>query len=87
MLYLSSNQLSGPIPASLGNLPKLATLYLSSNQLSGPIPASLGNLPKLATLYLAGNQLSGCLPAAWRYIQHNERNDLAQLGLPFCDAP
>ena len=62
-LYLEENQLSGPIPAALGNLNNLTQLILYSNQLSGPIPAELGNLNNLTQLILAGNQLSGTIPS------------------------
>ena len=46
MLYLSSNDLSGSIPAELGQLTNLEQLKLGSNQLSGCIPASLQAIPK-----------------------------------------
>ena len=62
-LSLSSNQLSGPIPAALGQLGRLQGLVLSSNQLSGPIPAELGRLTQLQRLSLSSNQLSGPVPA------------------------
>ena len=58
-LILENNQLSGPIPSSLGNLSNLETLYLHENQLSGPIPPELGNLSNLGGLSLENNQLSG----------------------------
>ena len=62
-LDLSSNQLSGEIPAELANLSNLVDLDLRSNQLSGEIPAELGNLPNLGWLDLGFNQLSGEIPA------------------------
>ena len=49
-LDLSDNQLSGSIPAQLGNLSSLESLYLSFNQLSGSIPKELGNLSSLESL-------------------------------------
>ena len=61
-LDLSSNGLSGSIPAGLGNLTKLTWLNLSFNELSGSIPAELGNLTKLGGLDLGYNQLSGSIP-------------------------
>ena len=62
-LLLDRNQLSGPIPAELGNLTSLTQLVLGENQLSGPIPAELGNLTSLRLLTLKFNQLSGPIPA------------------------
>ena len=63
-LYLNNYQLSGTIPAELGNLGELALLDLSSNELSGSIPSELGNLSNLVLLYLNDNELSGSIPAA-----------------------
>ena len=62
ILSLSNNQLSGEIPAELGNLAYLRNLELGGNQLSGEIPAELGNLAYLESLHLYGNQLSGEIP-------------------------
>ena len=56
------NNLSGSLPASLGNLSNLTTLRLEYNHLSGNIPTDLGKLTNLTHLYLAGNQLSGSIP-------------------------
>ena len=61
-LRLSRNQLSGSIPAELGNLANLEWLNLAHNQLSGPIPAELGNLANLQYLWLYSNELSGPIP-------------------------
>ncbi len=62
-LFLSNTQLSGSIPAELGNLTNLTELFLSYNQLSGSIPAELGDLTNLEQLSLNSNQLSGSIPA------------------------
>ncbi len=62
-LKLDNNQLTGPIPAELGNLAYLQRLRLENNQLSGEIPAALGNLANLQLLYLYHNQLTGEIPA------------------------
>ena len=64
LLLLRDNQLSGTIPAALGNLTNLQGLNLQRNQLSGTIPVALGNLTNLNYLNLRDNQLSGTIPAA-----------------------
>ena len=63
VLDLGFNDLTGPIPAELGDLSSLERLYLYSNQLTGPIPAELGDLSSLEQLYLYSNQLTGNIPA------------------------
>ncbi|CAI7859777.1 unnamed protein product [Closterium sp. NIES-53] len=47
---LAYNQLSGPIPTSIGSLATLTYLDLSSNQLSGPIPEEIGAMLALTRL-------------------------------------
>lgn len=59
-----SLNLSGRIPAELGNLAKLRTLYLNNNELVGSIPDELGNLFNLEQLSLRGNELTGKIPAS-----------------------
>ena len=62
-LYLSSNNLTGSIPAELGDLTSMkGDLFLSSNNLTGNIPAELGNLVNLTRLSLNNNNLSGSIP-------------------------
>ncbi len=75
-LHLSGNQLSGSIPAQLGNLTNLRSLNASGNQLRGSIPAQLGNLTNLRSLNASGNQLSGSIPA-----QLGNLTNLQHLGL------
>ena len=62
-LDLYNNELTGPIPAGLGDLTNLQTLRLHNNQLTGPIPAELGDLTNLQSLTLGSNQLTGPIPA------------------------
>ena len=82
MIQLSQNNLSGPIPVSLGNLTRLETLGLRDNNLSGEIPKELGNLRELRYLYLANNDFSGCIPNRLNTVYES---DLSETGLPFCE--
>ena len=56
-------QLTGEIPAELGQLSQLEQLILGGTQLTGPIPTELGQLSDLRRLSLRGNQLTGPIPA------------------------
>lgn len=55
-------EVSGILPASIGDLTALEYLYLNNNQLASSIPTEIGNLVKLKKLYLHGNLLFGSLP-------------------------
>ena len=61
-IFLTKNNLFGPIPTEIGNLTSLTHLYLYSNQLTGTIPTEIGNLAALTNLELGGNRLSGSIP-------------------------
>ena len=79
-LDLSENELSGAIPAELGDLTFLESLNLSKNQLRGDIPPELGNLSNLRALALFDNNLRGPIPPdvallanlRWLVLSHNE---------------
>ncbi|XP_057785000.1 receptor-like protein 9DC3 [Salvia miltiorrhiza] len=60
---LSSNNFSGSIPDSIGNLNSLRYLNLSHNNIMGHIPASLGNISVLESLDLSSNKLDGRIPS------------------------
>ena len=63
-LFLSDNDLTGPVPKALGNLTNLQSLWLDGNGLTGRIPEALGNLTNLQYLWLSGNELTGPIPEA-----------------------
>ena len=69
-LDLRGNQLTGPIPAELGNLDNLTWLALFDNQLTGAIPSWLGDLSNLEVLYLNDNQLTGPIPPELGTLSH-----------------
>ena len=56
-LNLSSNSLTGALPAALGDLTNLEiAVALGSNPLTGPIPAALGDLTNLRELHLGSQR-------------------------------
>ncbi|KAL0711722.1 hypothetical protein Bca4012_018700 [Brassica carinata] len=59
---LSNNEISGVIPAELGDLPKVNVLNLSHNFLSSSIPSSFSNLKAIESLDLSYNMLHGSIP-------------------------
>ena len=66
-----------------GTPPRVTGLDLYYKDLRGTIPPALANLPHLKQLSLAGNRLTGCIPVGLKRVEHN---DLAELGLPDCEA-
>jgi len=62
-LDLSSNSLSGPIPADISKrLPFITNLDLSYNSFSGEIPEALANCSYLNDISLQHNKLTGTIP-------------------------
>lgn len=59
---LPGNNLTGPIPAVIGQFPSLEVLNLYGNKLSGSIPKEIGSLSFLKQLILDQNQLTGNIP-------------------------
>ena len=63
-LDLRDMNLTGRLPAELGELTHLQVLRLDGNRLTGGIPPELGNLSRLTMLSLDGNRLTGPIPPA-----------------------
>ena len=82
-LRLGAQDLTGPLPAALGQLTQLTALDLRGNALTGDVPDALGTLTRLTALHLAGTRLTGCLPAALAGVA---TTDAAAQGLAACQA-
>lgn len=75
---LSTNQISGSIPTSLGQLEMLTSLNLSHNLLQDKIPYTIGKLTSLVTLDLSDNSLVGTIPESLANVTY-----LTSLNLSF----
>ncbi len=64
-IYLSNDNLTGELSASIGNLEKLQELYLDHNNLKGPLPAELGNLHGLFDFIAKNNRFHGHIPESF----------------------
>ncbi|KAI6694794.1 hypothetical protein NL676_022504 [Syzygium grande] len=68
VLDLSSNMLSGLIPAGVSAIHNLKELLLGGNRFAGQLPADVGLCPHLTTLDFHDNLLAGALPASLRNL-------------------
>ncbi|PWA77246.1 leucine-rich repeat protein kinase family protein [Artemisia annua] len=85
VLSLQSNNLSGALPASLGDLSELRRLDLSFNRLFGSIPTRLADAPMLNVLDVRNNTLSGSVPLALKRLAGGFQygNNLGLCGVEF----
>ncbi|KAL5808220.1 hypothetical protein ACOSQ3_028911 [Xanthoceras sorbifolium] len=59
-----SQNLSGTLSPSIGNLTNLQIVLLQNNNITGPIPPEIGRLSKLQTLDLSDNFFTGEIPSS-----------------------
>ncbi|KAK3015410.1 hypothetical protein RJ639_007482 [Escallonia herrerae] len=59
-----SQNLSGTLSPSIGNLTNLQIVLLQNNNLTGPLPSELGKLPKIKTLDLSDNFFTDEIPSS-----------------------
>ncbi|KAL6350586.1 hypothetical protein AAG906_022296 [Vitis piasezkii] len=64
-----SQNLSGTLSPSIGNLTNLQTVLLQDNSISGPIPSELGKLSKLHLLDLSNNFFNGEIPNSLSHLK------------------
>ncbi|GLU06073.1 hypothetical protein SLE2022_231360 [Rubroshorea leprosula] len=62
-VLFDSNNLSGPIPSTVGLVKTLQVIRFDNNSLGGSVPSNLNNLTSLQELYLSNNNLNGSLPS------------------------
>ncbi|GMI77024.1 NSP-interacting kinase 1 [Hibiscus trionum] len=73
-----SQNLSGSLSPSIGNLTNLRIVLLQNNNITGPIPSELGKLSKIQTLDLSDNSFTGEIPTSLgnlRTIQYMRLNN------------
>ncbi|KAK9034938.1 hypothetical protein V6N11_076990 [Hibiscus sabdariffa] len=59
-----SQNLSGSLSPSIGNLTNLRIVLLQNNNITGPVPSELGKLSKIQTLDLSDNSFTGEIPTS-----------------------
>ncbi|KAI4352318.1 hypothetical protein L6164_006582 [Bauhinia variegata] len=64
-----SQNLSGTLSASIGNLTNLQIVLLQNNNITGPLPSELGKLSKLRTLDLSNNFFNGEIPPSLGHLR------------------
>jgi Leucine-rich repeat (LRR) protein len=69
---MTSNNLSGSIPTTIGDLTNLSELVVAANQISGTLPSEIGNLSNLIHLSLSYNELTGSIPATFGNLTNLE---------------
>ncbi|KAK4490765.1 hypothetical protein RD792_001473 [Penstemon davidsonii] len=72
-----SQNLSGTLSPSIGNLTNLQIILLQNNNITGPIPSDIGRLSKLQTLDLSNNMFNGIIPPSLQNLRTLHYMDLS----------
>ncbi|KAH9772120.1 protein NSP-INTERACTING KINASE 1 [Citrus sinensis] len=72
-----SQNLSGTLSSSIGNLTNLQLVLLQNNNISGHIPTEIGKLSKLLTLDLSNNFFTGPIPSTVSHLETLQYLDLS----------
>ncbi|KAF2312287.1 hypothetical protein GH714_032162 [Hevea brasiliensis] len=72
-----SQNLSGTLSPSIGNLTNLQIVLLQNNNITGPIPGELRKLSKLHTLDLSNNFFTGEIPSSLSHMRSLQYMDLS----------
>ncbi len=83
-LDLRGNELTGGVPAWLGEMTNLRVLNLRGNEITGGVPARLGELTNLRVLSLQDNELTGPIPRSIGRLPLLREVRLAQNELTGC---
>ncbi|KAL3636551.1 LRR receptor-like serine/threonine-protein kinase rpk2 [Castilleja foliolosa] len=81
LLDASSNQISGTLSPSIGELNSLLVLNLSCNPMQGPIPSSVAQMKNIKRLSLSGNNLTGSIPTSLGQLNSLEILELSSNSL------
>lgn len=65
-----SQNLSGTLSPSIGNLTNLQIVLLQNNNIKGPVPPELGKLQNLQTLDLSNNMFTGEIPSSLGHLRN-----------------
>jgi len=84
VLYLENHNITGSLPAAIGDLTELQVLILNDNNFSGPIPSEIGRLKNLQYLGLFNNDFTGTVSSELCDITDNYGGFLQSL-LVDCD--
>ncbi|TAE00005.1 MAG: T9SS C-terminal target domain-containing protein [Bacteroidetes bacterium] len=72
-LDVFKNNLTGTLPAEIGNLTAIQRFYVDQNQITGTIPKEIGNLQNAVRIYLSENLFEGTIPVELAKLSKLER--------------